>query len=276
MSFQNNREINTKSYMKNTTPLVFMLTGLILGTGAVTGSSEESQSDQDTKSLRGEIEGIKKSQEAIQKDLQEIKKLLLSQQAQPPSPAIGALVSVEGEPFKGEKNAKLTLIEFSDYQCPFCGRHVRDTVPQLEKEYISTGKIKYVFRDNPLPFHKDAPKAAEAAYCAGEQGKFWEMHDLMYSNQGKLSLTNLPTHAVALGLDAAKFQACLDSGKFADPIKNDAAEAAKLGLTGTPSFLLGVTTPNDGKIKVVKVIKGAQKFDNFKAAIDEILSPPKP
>src|SRR6184192_654786 len=110
--------------------------------------------------------------ESMKKDIQEIKKLLASRPAAGAAAAdqaVNAVLSVDGEPFKGEKNAKLTLVEFSEFQCPFCGRHVRETYPQLEKEYIQTGKVKYVFRDLPLEsIHKNAFKASEAAHCAGE------------------------------------------------------------------------------------------------------------
>jgi protein-disulfide isomerase len=230
-----------------------------------------SQSDDD---LKKEIQSLKEGQQAIQKDLQEIKKLLAARPAAPgagPDQALNALVETAGDPSKGNKNAKITLVEFSEYQCPFCGRHVRDTVPQIQKDYIDTGKVRYVFRDLPLEsIHKSAFKAAEAAQCAGEQNKYWEMHDRLFENQKALEPAMLTAHAQAIGLDAKKFQSCLDSGKFAADIRKDMADANKIGITGTPTTVIGLTQPNDSKIKVVKVIRGAQTLAAFKDAIDSV------
>jgi protein-disulfide isomerase len=237
------------------------------------------QSNADVDAMKKDIQTIKDSQQAIQKDLQEIKKLLAARpQAAPAGPAdpVNVVLDVTGAPFKGDKNAKYTVIEFSEYQCPFCGRHVRDTYPQLDKEYIQPGKVKYVFLDFPLEsIHKNAFKAAEAGNCASEQGKFWEMHDVLFANQQKLEPAQLTEHAKTVGLDAAKFQQCLDSGKFAADVRKDMAEAGKAGVTGTPTTLIGLTQPN-GKVKVLKAIRGAQQFANFKTTLDELLSPAKP
>jgi protein-disulfide isomerase len=234
------------------------------------------QSD-DVSSLKKDMQALKEGQQAIQKDIQEIKKLLAARPAAGgalPEQAMNALINTEGEPFKGNKNAKLTLIEFSEFQCPFCGRHVRETVPQLEKEYIQTGKVKYVFRDLPLEsIHKNAFKASEAAHCAGEQGKFWEMHDRLFANQNSLEPAMLTAHAQAVGVDTKKFQACLDSGKYAADIRKDIAEAGRYGITGTPTSVIGLTQP-DSKIKVLKVIRGAQGFSAFKEALDTLANEP--
>lgn len=229
--------------------------------------------------LKKDIQALKEGQQAIQKDLQEIKKLIASRPASPaagPDQALNAIISVEGEPFKGDKNAKLTLVEFSEFQCPFCGRHVRDTYPQIDKEYVQTGKVKYVFADLPLEsIHKNAFKASEAAHCAGEQNKFWEMHDRLFANQNSLEPAMLTSHAQAIGVDPKKFQACLDSGKFAGDIRKNIAEANKFGITGTPTTVIGYTQP-DSKIKILKVIKGAQNIAAFKEALDTLYNDKAP
>ena len=114
------------------------------------------------------------------------------------------MVATDGAPSRGKADARVTIVEFTDYQCPFCSRYVRETYPQLDKEYVQTGKVKYVLRDLPLEaIHPLAMKAAEAAHCAGEQGKYWEMHDRLFANQTELARTDLAKHAQALGLDAA-------------------------------------------------------------------------
>lgn len=148
-------------------------------------------------------------------------------------------------------------------------------MPQIEKEYIETGKVKYVVLDFPLDFHKDAFKAAEAAECAGDQGKFWDMYLKLYENQRALGLKELPQYAQAIGMDLPKFQQCLESGKYAAKIRKGMAEGQKAGVTGTPTFFLGLTVPNDPKVKALKTIVGAESYANFKDAIESLLSAPK-
>jgi protein-disulfide isomerase len=246
--------------------------------GFLSASTGFSQSNED---LKKDIQSLKEGQQAIQKDLQEIKKLIAARPsggaAGGGEQAINAVLSVDGDPWKGDKNAKLTLIEFSEFQCPFCGRHVRETYPTLDKEYIQTGKVKYVFRDLPLEsIHKNAFKAAEAAHCAGEQNKYWEMHDRLFANQNSLEPAMLTAHAQAVGVDTKKFQACLDSGKFAADIRKDIAEANKYGITGTPTSVVGLTQPGEQKIKVLKVIRGAQNISAFKETLDTLLNEKAP
>jgi protein-disulfide isomerase len=147
-------------------------------------------------------------------------------------------------------------------------------MPQIEKEYIETGKVKHVFMDFPLPMHKNAQKASEAGHCAGDQGKFWEMHDKLFVNSRALGAEDLLKYAEALGLDMKKFKECLDGGKSAEQIKKIMAEGMKAGVAGTPAFLLGFIEP-DGKVKATKKVSGAQSYATFKTAIDELLSSKK-
>jgi protein-disulfide isomerase len=251
-----------------------LLAGIIVWTLAIGSVPSFAQTNDDLKNLRNDVDALKEGQKAIQNDLQEIKNLLRGRPtaAAPPSEVV---LSVEGAPFKGDKNAKLTLVEFTDYQCPFCGRYVRETYPQLERDYISTGKLKYVVRDLPLEaIHPLAFKAAEAAHCAGEQRKYWEMHDRLFANQQALGRPELSKHAEALGLDSARYDQCLDADKYASRIRNDVAEAQKLQANGTPSFFLGLTEPNSSEIKGTRIV-GAQPYPAFKAAIDRLLSSQK-
>jgi protein-disulfide isomerase len=158
-------------------------------------------------------------------------------------------------PFKGEKDAQVTIVEFSDYQCPFCTR-AEATIKQVLDTY--PGKVKVVFKHNPLPFHQDAPVAHQAAIAAGAQGKFWEMHDKLFANQKALKRENLDTYAQELGLDVAKFKADLDAGTYKKTVDADLAVGSQFGVQGTPNFFV------NGR-KIV----GAQPFDNFKKLIDE-------
>lgn len=219
--------------------------------------------------LKKEIETLDQNVKTMQQDLQEIKTLL--QNKVKIAPVQPAVLNLSNRPSRGESNAKLTLVEFLDYECPYCGRFNRETMPQIEKEYIETGKVRYVVMNLPLEgMHKSAFKAAEAASCAGEQGKFWEMHDRLFANQQ--SLDQLQPHAEAVGLDVAKFQECMDAGRQAAQIRSDITEARSAGLTGTPAFFLAFTDEKSATVKSVTRLVGSQPFTLFKAAIDKQLA----
>lgn len=185
-------------------------------------------------------------------------------------------VSVDDDPILGDKKAKVTLIEFSDYECPFCKKYFTDTYPQIKKDYIDTGKVKMVFRDLPLGFHQNAPKQAEAAECARKQGGdsvYFKYHDQIFTKTTSggtgLALDQLPVMAKELGLNINKFQQCLDSGEFKSEVEKDLADAGKVGASGTPTFFIGEST-NNGEIDGIKVV-GAQPYIAFKTIIDELL-----
>jgi protein-disulfide isomerase len=173
-------------------------------------------------------------------------------------PAAKVDIAVGNAPVKGPKNAPVTIVIFSDYQCPFCSR-VEPTLKQLETDYA--GKIKFAWKNQPLPFHDKAQLAAEAAHAAGDQGKFWEYHDKLFANQQALDRSSLEKYAEELGLNMGKFKAALDSGKFKDLIEKDKAEAQKAGASGTPTFFINGTR-----------LVGAQPVDAFKKAVDEALA----
>ncbi len=157
-------------------------------------------------------------------------------------------------PSRGPADAKITVVEFSDFECPFCGR-AEESVTQVMDHYA--GKIRLVFRHFPLPMHANAAKAAEAAACAEEQGKFWEMHKQLFANQTKLSLVDLKAHAQAIGLDAGKFAECVDGGKMKAKVDADQKAGAEVGVSGTPAFFI------NGKL-----LSGAQPFSEFQRVID--------
>ena len=175
-------------------------------------------------------------------------------------------VSADDDPVIGNPNAPVTIIEFSDFECPFCGRFFEQTLPTLKQKYIDTGKVKIIYRDFPLSFHPNAQKAAEAGECADEQGKFVEMHDAIFANQQAISVTELKATAVTLGLDSAQFDACVDTGKYAAEVQADEAAGAIAGVSGTPSFFIG--TPEKG----YQLVVGAQPTAVFEAAIEQELS----
>jgi protein-disulfide isomerase len=235
--------------------------------------STNAQSARELKRLRKEIEALKEAQVATQKQLDEVLRLLRGRtQVQPQRPT-PASVSVAGAPVRGNLHAALTIVEFSDYQCPFCGQYSSQTWPQLDAEYIAPGKVSYVFRDFPLEqLHPNAFKAAEAARCAREQGKYWEMHDRLFANQRALGAAQLGAQANALKLDAAAFEQCLASGRQAANVRKDMADGLAAGVSGTPSFFIGVMNEKDGTVKVLRALSGARPYSAFKAAIDEALA----
>jgi protein-disulfide isomerase len=168
------------------------------------------------------------------------------------------MVSSAKSPSKGPANAPIELIEFSDFQCPFCLR-ADPTVQQVLKTYGD--KIRFVYRHYPLPNHPFARPAAEAAACAGEQGKFWPYHDLLFANPSKLSETDLKQHAVELGLNAPQFNSCVDTHKLKAVIDADLKDGEEAGVNGTPAFYING-----------RMISGAQPYDVFKKIIDEELA----
>src|SRR3990172_10921837 len=196
--------------------------------------------------------------------------------AQPQQPTKG-VVTVDDDPVLGDKNAPITIVEFSDYECPFCKRHFDETLPQLVKNYVDTGKVKIVYRDFPLSFHDPmATKEAVAANCAREQGadkKYFEFHDEIFkrtiSNGNGLNDEKIQTIAKDLGLNTGKFTTCLSDQSQADEVKKDIADGTAAGASGTPTFVIGKTTSNgevDGDLVV-----GAQPFAAFQAVIDPML-----
>jgi len=170
-------------------------------------------------------------------------------------------VSADDDAIKGDKDAPVTIIEFSDFECPFCAKFFKETLPLIEKEYMQEGKVKLIYRDFPLSTHANAQKAAEAAECAGEQDKYYEMHDKLFEQGVKGSVDLFKQYAKDLGLNAEKFNDCIDSDSMASEIQKDMSDGQSYGVSGTPAFFI------NGKF-----ISGAQQFDTFKQVIDAELA----
>jgi len=176
---------------------------------------------------------------------------------QPVNPAAKIDLKInDNDHIRGNKNAKITIVEFSDMQCPYCSKF-HETMKQIIAAYPN--EVRWVYKHFPLGFHPYAQKAAEASECAGEQGKFWEYADKIFANQSSLNDAYISTAAGEIGLDADRFKACLSSGKYADKVKNDLALGQNNGVTGTPSnFING------------EPLKGAQPFDAVKSKIENL------
>ncbi len=177
-------------------------------------------------------------------------------------PAVAKVeVSIDDDAVKGDKNAPVTIVEFSDYECPFCARFYTQTLSQIDEQYIKTGKVNLVYRDYPLGFHQQAQKAAEAAECAGEQEKYFDMHDKLFEEGVAGGVASYKQFAGQIGLDQGKFDECLDSGSMAEEVQKDLADGSKYGVQGTPAFFV------NGKL-----ISGAQPFPAFQQAIEAELA----
>ena len=215
------------------------------------------------------------SSEELKEILSEIKTTApqpIQQPTQPTAPQI-VQVSIDDDPFKGNANAPVTVVEFSDFQCPFCSRFYTQTLPLLEENYIDTGMIKFVYRDFPLDaLHPNARPAHIAAECADEQGEFWEYHDVLFEKQAewqRLPSSDLQSSLIQfaddLGLQTVTFESCLESQEMADEVNKDVLEGTRYGASGTPTFFIG--NEEDGFVKLV----GAQPFSAFQLEIEKQL-----
>ncbi len=220
-------------------------------------------------------EGMSKDQaDEMLKELKAIHQLLERQQAavRPQQPAVSDKVKMSVAPGRyslGRDDAPVTVVEFADYQCPFCRKFHSDTFVELKKNYIDTGKVRFVSRDLPLDFHPNAPGAALAAHCAGEQHKFWEMRDLMVANAADLTPDSLLKYGEKVSLDMPAFRSCLNDKKYNTAIQKDVADAGTLGISGTPSFVVGKTAKD--QIDGVRIV-GAVPYSVFETAIKNQLN----
>ena len=217
--------------------------------------------------------------DAILKELKEIRRMLEDMQKQ--LAAVGAAqrapaadapvkVSIANGQAMGSASAPLVLVEFTDYQCPYCRNFAVSTFPTLKTKYIDTGKLQFVSRDFPLDFHPNAMIAAHAARCAADQGKFWEIRSALFANNTALQKDRLLTYARDLSLNMPTFQACLDKETHLASIQTDLSDALAAGIEGTPSFVLGRRT-STGTIEGVRIV-GAQPLAVFDAKISELLA----
>jgi protein-disulfide isomerase len=208
----------------------------------------------------------------ILNELRQIRQLLEKIQTGQQAPAPDDKVSYRFSPggfSLGDAKAPLVMVEYTDFQCPFCQQFHNTTFAQIKANYIDTGKLRFVSRDFPLDFHENARRAATAGRCAAEQGKYWEMRHLMIVNAEQLRPDNLIAYAASVKLDVPKFKSCLESDRFKAQIDQDIAEGEVAGVQGTPSFVIG-RIAND-KLEGVRLV-GAQPYAQFDARIQELLA----
>lgn len=230
-------------------------------------------------SVQSQIDELRAGQQVIVKELEEIKALLKERTGRVevgarPAPPSFLSVSVLGEPFKGDTKARVAIMEYSDFDCTFCGRYALSIYPALDAKYVKTGKVKYFFRDLPMAEHPNALFKARVARCAGDQGKFWEMHDRLFADQKPLGTADLAELIRSLSLDGAAFSECLTSEKFTQNIRMSANSAERMRINGTPAFLIGALSEDGNLLQATKVFLGAESLESFQKVLEELLESP--
>ncbi len=219
--------------------------------------------------LKTELETQNEKVASLTKEVETLKKSPAKRQ-RTPEPPKEVIVSIDDDPVKGDPKAPVTLVEFSDYQCPYCRKFHNQVLKKIEEDYIKTGKVKYIFRDFPLGFHKKAIPAAIAANCAGEQDKYWLLNDFLFDNPNKLDTDQVLEAAKDLDLNYAKFESCLNDNNHEAEIKKDMSEGSKYGVRGTPSVFLG-KSGDDKEFKGL-YLRGFRSYEFYKAEIDKLLA----
>jgi protein-disulfide isomerase len=229
----------------------------------------------DLQSIKQELESMRATQAGMQEEMRQIR-AQLQRMAAPvatgAAPLAGTELSLEGAQIKGASQAKIVFVEYSDFQCPFCASYAANSYPQITRDYVDSGKMRYAFVNFPIEsLHPAAFEEHVAATCAADQGRFWEMHDRLFANPKATDAKALADHAAVVGLDATRFRSCLEGGSHAADVRRTVGTVNALGIVGTPTFVIGLVGP-DEKIRVAKVISGAKPYSVFKEAIDGVLA----
>jgi len=220
---------------------------------------------------RSDVEALKKEVEALKATQAQMAKRLGGAPAAPQPKPLPASIDLRGGPFKGSTTSPVVLVEYSDYECPFCIRHFTQVMPEVEAAYIRTNKIRYTFRDFPIDqLHPESIRAHVASHCAAEQGKFWNMHMRLFSKAGTHKPADLLTRAQEVGLNTTAFSACVADDKYSAAIRQSTAFAISMGAEGTPFFLVG-TIDSASQFKPLAKLPGALPFANFQQAIEAAL-----
>lgn len=221
-----------------------------------------------------QLRELREEQQAILQELREIKTLLQTQTTRRDTPAQAQSlpwVNVTGEPFKGSATARVAILEYSDFECAFCADYATNTFPKLDATYVRTGKVKYYFRDLPLPTHPFALAKAQIARSAADQGRFWEAHDLLFRDQRPLIGDALSEFARNAGLDFTRLTNAISMDHHLQNIRRSITSASRMGIQGTPAFLIGPLTEDGNTLKTARMLTGAESQEIFRALLDELL-----
>jgi protein-disulfide isomerase len=199
-----------------------------------------------------------------------IGKPLMTGASRPQLPVPTRPLKLDGAQLAGSRSARVGILEYSDFQCPFCAKFAREVWPTLRSKYVDSGAVLVAFRNYPLPIHALATGAAVGATCAAGQGRFWELHDLLFQDQLHLDDAGLKRAASGAQLNIEAFEQCRQDSRAADRVRADADEAQRLRVTGTPSFFVGYLQ-TDGTLAVKQTMTGAQALGNFDEVISNLL-----
>ncbi len=263
-----------------------LLGGLLLG--ATSGHAAEPEAPKGAPkeppipaALQEQINELREGQLRLLKEVQELKTLLTAKEeregrtevgAKPP-PASNISLNVYRELFRGSPRARVAIVEYSDFDCSHCAKFALEIYPQLARDYIQPGRIRYYFRDLPAPGSPESLLKSRTARCAGEQGKFWEMHDLLFTAQSRLPAEQEPVVlAKSLGLDLEKFNVCLSNPRYVDALARVTADAARMGISGTPAFLIGTVSEDGNFFRAAHLQLGGENLDELKKSLDEVLA----
>ena len=180
-------------------------------------------------------------------------------------------IPIDGAPVRGADSAKVAIVMYTDFECPFCAAAASGVLRELESVYVSSGRVKLVFKHFPLAIHESARSAAAAAICAGHDGKFWQMHDVLFANQKRLGDADLDNYAASLGLEAPRFRTCRNDKKTTAVVDADIAQGQGLKVTGTPTFYLGLVRPGGG-LQPTNVLVGARPMTEFRKILEQLLA----
>lgn len=255
----------------------FLLVGWVLGFVALSKDEAPPTAPEPTlKSLQAEVEELKEGQrqlieqvEALQKELAGRPPIVPVEPEVHPPPVITQRIL--GEPFRGSESARVAIIEYSDFNCSYCAKYATNIFPLLDKEFIQTGKIRYLFRDFPDAQDPDSLVKSQVARCVAEQGKFWEMHDRFFRES--LPVLDHPEvlvdHARALGFDAVQVNLCVKSGHNRSAIEQLAKAAKRFGVHGTPSFLIGRLSDDGNVLYGTRLMTGAETYESLQTVLKE-------
>lgn len=256
--------------MNSKQALLFLVT-ILLGTVSCSGPESHASSNEVDR-LKFELEKVRSEQNALRAEISNIRDIL-SRLPSKAAPIVAANFKPDGseknDPFKGSADAEILLMAFSDYQCKPCRDFVEQTLPKLMVDFIEPGKVKYVLRDYPLPSNSHALRAAALAHCAGEQGRYWQMHDALIKNSEAVDKGNWSSlYRAAPDLDSDKLERCSASSRYEDEINKDIQAAKELGAKGAPGFFIG-KRQSGGSFRGV-FVRGAQPFAVFASQIEHL------
>lgn len=255
-----------------------LVLGSVLRGVAADAVAPASKSGATVESLEKQIAELREGQRVLMEELRQLRAEIQGSAprkdvvpAEEPKPFV--TLNVRGEPFRGSTNARVAVVVFSDFNCSHCAEFEREVYPRLEEQYLRTGKVRLLFRDLPDRNDADAMAKSEAARCAGEQGRFWDMHDVLYLDHSPYSAESSAKWISAIGIEAEPFRACMESHRYRDPIRRSIALADRMGIRGTPTFLIGTCDDSGMVIRSEEVFTGVEPIKKFQAILDRLLKP---